>query len=170
VRQPAGGATTASEGDTGLAVEIYAAIKVSLWQSSIDMAEVLARHGLDEARWLAHESRQEQALAEEARLGGYELANRLRAALLAARGRQGDAPKPELSLDDYVALRAADDAPETLAALLEDKGLSETQWLQLRRQWHSRLQADPALAAELRRKLAEARKAARAAGDREPQG
>jgi hypothetical protein len=169
VSRPAGGTTTASEGDTGLTVEIYAAIKMSLWQSSVGMAEVLARHGVDEARWLAHESRQEQALAEEARLGGYELANRLRAALLMARARRADAPRPELSLDDYVALRAADDAPETLAALLKDKGLSEEQWLQLRRQWHSRLQADPELAAELRRKLAEARKAACEAGDGEPQ-
>jgi len=146
-----------------LPVEVYAAIKAEVWKSNATLAGVLERHQLDEAIWHANERRQEEVLAQEAKEGAGELASHLRRALVAARASTTEPSAPTLSLEEYVELRAAVDAAEDAAQVLAAKNLSAEQWHRLRREWHQRSLGDPELAKRLRAKLAEARRAQRAA-------
>jgi hypothetical protein len=145
-----------------LALEIYAAIQMDLWDESAPFEDVLARHGVDEIAWRDNERRRAEVLAEEARQGRSELALALADALDAVRAKRALPPEGEgglLTLDKYVALRAEIDAAPDALPILEKRSLTEPQWQSIHRAWRKRSRADAALAQELRAKLAEARRA-----------
>jgi hypothetical protein len=145
-----------------IALEAYARIKAETWRRPNAVGEILERHGVDEALWQANERRQEQALADEAREGRSELAVRLREALSKARAELSAEQAPTLTIDEYVELRVEIDCAADTAVVLQAKAMSADDWHRLRRRWHERSLADPALARELRAKLAAVRRARQA--------
>jgi hypothetical protein len=54
--------------------ERYAALRLAIWRSEAPLAEVLARHGVDDAAFRALEGAQREAIAREAEEGGSRLA------------------------------------------------------------------------------------------------
>jgi len=70
----------------GLALASYCAARVEAWQGTAPIGEVLARHGITEAAYLAFEREQAEALAREAAEGRSDRAVALVEALRAAHG------------------------------------------------------------------------------------
>lgn len=141
-----------------ISMDVFAAIHAERWEGRARLGEILARYGLDEEDWAAHEKRQNEALAEEARLGKCELALEIGKALRLARerveGREADQP-----LDEYARIRAAVEDAKDPSGALRTFGLSPAAWQSIHRKWQLRAASDPAAAEELRKALAAARKA-----------
>jgi len=68
-----------------LSLATYAAVKGEVWRSGAPLAEVLERHGVDEAAFRAHEREQAEVLAQDAAAGHADRALAVLAALRAAR-------------------------------------------------------------------------------------
>jgi len=147
-------------------MDTYAAIKVALMDGTESLTQVLDRLAVDERAWRAHERSMSIALARESSEGRSELATELRDAIAKAR-RVSEPPVPEdePDLDEYVSIRAEIDEAEDPKQALEQLGLSAAEWDELRRAWTRRALSDRELAGELRRKLAEARRALRSTRD-----
>ena len=75
--------------------DLYCAVKMEVWQSGQPLGEVLARHGIEEAAFSAHEAAQLEALGREGAMGGSELAIALIEGLGAAAAEaRGGGPRP----------------------------------------------------------------------------
>ncbi|MBW2529771.1 MAG: DUF2169 domain-containing protein [Deltaproteobacteria bacterium] len=142
-----------------LPLETYARIKAQLWNRPAELAAILEAHDLDQTQWRAIEVRQSLAIAQDASRGSGQLAVEIRKAIAAAR-RQLAASSPketELDLEDYAALRVAIDDADDPRSVLDEHGLTEAEWERHQRSWSHRAMADGRVAAELRRRMAEAR-------------
>jgi Uncharacterized protein conserved in bacteria (DUF2169) len=141
-----------------LPVERYAAIKAALWDDGAARAEVLARHGLDEASFRAEERRQAEAIEADQREGRADRALALAAALDAI---DRAAAPPEMAIGSYAALRIAIEEAADRAPILAAASIGPSAWRRIHRAFSRRALADAAFAAELRAALAEARRAPR---------
>jgi hypothetical protein len=153
-----------------LPLATYAAVKVAVWDDGLGLAEALARHGIDEVRWRAHERRQNELLAAEALARQSELADRLRAALDGERARrEARASTREavdaLGLERYAALRVVAEGGWSLAARLSRLGIAPAEWDRIDAGWRARVRRDPDLGRALRRAIAQARRARGALAD-----
>lgn len=83
-RKPLAAVDGSSQASLPLAV--YAAIKVEVWKTEAPVVDVLARYGVDEATYRAHEREQAEAMTREAGEGKNDRAAALMEALRAARG------------------------------------------------------------------------------------
>ncbi|MFT3764727.1 MAG: hypothetical protein QM820_04300 [Minicystis sp.] len=146
--------------DPALPLEKVAAIRVALWESGSAPEGQLDRHGVEELSWREGERRIADALAEEAEHGRADQAAAIVEALKQAKAEASPAEADELTLDAYVALRVALDAAREAKPVLKARGLTAAAWQRIHKAWQARALADAKVAAEIRAKIAEARKAA----------
>jgi hypothetical protein len=139
-----------------LPIETFSRVRLAIWEGSATLGEVLARHGLDEATWLAHERRYAEALRREARAGEGVLARALADANEKVRAATRESMPAGQSLDDYVALRVEIERAPNRAAVLRERGMTAAAWQHVDRSWRRRALADGAVAQALREKLAKA--------------
>jgi hypothetical protein len=155
-------------------LELYARVKVELWQRRDPLEDVLERHGLDELQWRAHERWLKRAMGADAegRAVGraLALAGALRRARAEVRGGGAPASDPsalEAELLRYARNRAALEPAEEHEEddVLAREGLTRLEWDDLRIAWSVRLRADPELSRRVRKAIAKARRAVAVAGD-----
>ena len=130
-----------------------AAIAAELVERRVPRFEVLAEHGLSEARWAIAESRWSGAMDSEAKLDGHALRDAYDEAYVAT----WKAIRGGFEVADYARLALAAERG-TLAATLDAMGMRRTLWLRLKRLYTRRLAMEPHLAAELNQLLTEARR------------
>jgi hypothetical protein len=151
--------------DLLICLEVYAQVKVAIWDEGVNLIEALARLQIDEMRWRTSEQRRTSLLADQARAGNTELAQRIREAIRqvrdARRGGTGRGEQSDVDLATYVAVRVAleqvDEAAEP--GVLAAHGLHRHQWDELRVCWTERARTDPVWARRIRRALGRARRA-----------
>jgi hypothetical protein len=158
---PAAAKATPAQGAL-LELEKYAGIKAQIWAGAKPLPILLEEHKLTEVDWLEQERRYGEALAQESNEGKSDLARKVRAAIEAARDQLAKDGGDDMSLDEFADLRAAVEASANPSSVLKERGVSEASWRNIRRRFQKRVQGDPALGAELRKKL-DAARAARAA-------
>lgn len=141
----------------GMSLELYARIKVALWEGAAPRADVLAGFGLDEIGWALEERRRAEELAADARAGKQDRVLAFHAALKAA-GEAQVGETMELPVDRYVALRVALEESAEPERELEAEAISAAAFRRIHRAMTRRSLADPSFDAALRRALVEARR------------
>lgn len=131
----------------------YAQISAFLAEQVEPRKAVLLAAGLDEDRWVVEERAWLEKMADDAVHGDGSVAARYGEMFVAA--QDGLAPPDEaaLGIDDYVELRLAVEEADDPAKSLAQRGRSLASWLRIDRRWSARAAADPALAADLERRL-----------------
>jgi hypothetical protein len=145
-----------------LPIHTYARVKVSVWDRGLQLLEALDELNLDEPTWRDNELRMAEALAREAEDGRATLASAVRHAIRALRTDQEGSVDDMMPLQRYaevrVALEAAqviDEAPELALARLS---LSPESWDTARTAWTKHARGNPAVARQVRRAVASARR------------
>ncbi|MDI1437276.1 hypothetical protein [Polyangium sorediatum] len=138
-------------------METYASIKARLWGApASSAARILGEHGLTEVDWLLHEQRYADAIGEELHQEQAPLERAVREAILKA-----ETPRPEdipdLTIEEFVALRLACETAADPAVELSARGLTASAFRRLRSHWRLQSLADPGIAADLRARLAAGR-------------
>jgi hypothetical protein len=152
--------------EPSMALEEYAFVSAELAEQREPRAETLRRHGLDESAWLLEERGWLEAMAHRATDGDGTLAARYGELFVAAQDRLGAPVEAERTLADYAAILVALEDADDLPKALEDRRLTLAAWMRLDRRVQRGTADDPALAAELERRVASERaaRAARATG------
>lgn len=114
---------------------------------------VLARHRLDELRWANIEKTWMLRLAAAMLAGDHALAQDYDALLSEAQGAL-HAGEPGLELDAYVAIMARLEAGYASSRALTEAGVTAAAFARAQKSWATRLSRDPALSAEVRRRVA----------------
>ncbi len=141
-----------------LPLDVYARIKIELWDAQDGLDAVLERHGVTIETWSQCELRQEALLRDEALAGKHELAAALRSALQAARdSRDATVGPPTLELDLYAAIRVEVEEAELPFAVLEKRGLSSAEWARACKAFRHRAMTEPGFAQKMRDAVALAR-------------
>ncbi|MEZ4447385.1 MAG: hypothetical protein R3B72_50380 [Polyangiaceae bacterium] len=142
---------------SGVDLERYAQIAAELAEQPRARNEVLARHELNELRWLEIEKTWLLRVATGALAGDPSLGQAIDQAFIAAQDAVGGG-EPARPLADYARIVARLESGEALTPTLAAEGLSLADWSRLSRAWSGRIAADP----EVARAYEAARVAARA--------
>ena len=117
-----------------LDLETYAKIKAELWRRSpLALPTVAAEHGLTEVEWLTHDLRYAEAIDAQAKEGRSAIASSVARAMAAA--KRARAPKDDLDLSDYLALKSEIEAAGNAAGALEKRGLTRRALRRIERRW-----------------------------------
>jgi hypothetical protein len=117
-----------------LDLEIYAKIKAELWRRSpLALPAVAAEHGLTEVEWLTHDLCYVEAIDAQAKDGSSAIASSVARAMAAA--KRARAPKDDLDLTDYLALKSEIEAAGDAAGPLEKRGLTRRALRRIERRW-----------------------------------
>ncbi len=129
----------------GVDMESYAHIAAELAEQPRARAEVLARHGLSELKWLEVEKTWLLRIATAALAGDPTLGHEVDRAFIAAQDAAGG-DEPACSVEVYARLIVRIEAGDELPAVLAAEGLSLADWARSCRAWAARIAADPAVA------------------------
>ncbi len=154
---PASPTPTPASASGPLSLERFAQIKVALREGTASRAALLAQQGLDEIAWSVEERRRAEELSADARAGKQDRVLALHAALRAA-GEQVSGEAQDLSIEDYVTLRAAIEESEDPAAVLAESALGAASFRRIHRAMTRRALADPGFERALRERLVNARR------------
>lgn len=138
-------------------IAAYARVAAELAERREPAAQTLARHGLDEERWMLEERAWLEAIAAAAERGDATLAGELGEHFTAAQRQLAAPAEAERTLADYADIRAALERSADPMLLLGARGMSLPAWIRLDARWSEAADADPRVADELERRLAEAR-------------
>jgi hypothetical protein len=141
------------DAEASLSLERVAAITAELSERPVPRADVLAGHGLSEARFGSAQKRWIDALDVEQRSGGRALRDRFDAAYIAS----WEAIRGPLEAADYARLVVAEEKGG-LSSALEALALRRTAWMRMKRLWSKRLAASPGLAALVHKEVAKLRR------------
>lgn len=136
-----------------ISLEAYAVLSATLAEKRGDRAELLARHDLDEDGWVVEERAWLERMAEAAGRGDGSLAEAYGTSFVATQDGLADPSEAARSLDDYAALKVAVEHAKDPSKALVERGMSVSAWMRLDRRFSEAASRDPALAAELRRRL-----------------
>ena len=154
---PASPTPTPASASGPLSLERFAQIKVALREGTASRAALLAQQGLDEIAWSVEERRRAEELSADARAGKQDRVLALHAALRAA-GEQVSGEAQDLSIEDYVTLRAAIEESEDPAAVLAESALGAASFRRIHRAMTRRALTDPGFERALRERLVNARR------------
>ncbi|XYH96683.1 hypothetical protein ACMHYB_54400 [Sorangium sp. So ce1128] len=129
----------------GIDLATYAALAVRLAEGGEPRAVVLARVGLDEARWLSIEKTWLLRIATSLLQQDLSLSQEHEEASAVARGAL--APPPPLALEEYAALVAGIEAGRDAGVLLAGAKLTPAAFARHKLAWEARLASDVALRA-----------------------
>lgn len=117
-----------------LDLETYAKIKAELWRRSpLALPAVAAEHGLTEVEWLTHDLRYVEAIDAQAKDGSSAIAAGVARAMATA--KRARAPKDDLDLTEYLALKSEIEAAGDAAGALEKRGLTRRALRRIERRW-----------------------------------
>lgn len=125
----------------------YAQLAALLAEQPDARSTTLARHGLDEDRFMIEERAWLERMARAAGDGDATLADEF--GKLHAEARDRAALPTDLDLSGYARLSVKLDLAEDPAAVLRDQGLSIPQWMRVDDRWTRSAEEDPAVAAAL---------------------
>ncbi len=131
----------------------YAGVSAELAERREPAGEVLARYGLDEHRWAVEERAWLERLGQAAADGDASLALEYGALFVAAQDALARPEEASIVLDEYVALRARVETAEDPARALADRRTTLPEWLRLDRRFRASADQDPALDAEIERRV-----------------
>jgi hypothetical protein len=127
-----------------LTIEAYAALMAELAAAGDARAEVLARHGLDEARWEAIDAHWQQRLSDALDEEGDGVAEILSAHAAAYEAAQRAAAAP-ISLEQLAQVTRLFQASGDLRASLAKVGVTLADYVRGTEHWSRRLAEDPEL-------------------------
>ncbi|WP_437305811.1 hypothetical protein [Sorangium sp. So ce388] len=133
----------------GVDLQCYARITAELAHGTASRAAVLARAGLDEARWLLIEQAWLLRLATAALQGDFSLASEHDAVLAAVQATLAE-DAPPLPLDSYARIVAAIEGGGEPSRVLAEAGVRSAVFARSQRAWAAKLASDKALAAAFR--------------------
>lgn len=117
-----------------LDLETYAKIKAELWRRSpLALPAVAAEHGLTEVEWLTHDLRYIEAIDAQAKDGSSAIAASVARAMAAA--KRARAPKDDLDLTEYLALKREIEAAGDAVGALKKRGLTRRALRRIERRW-----------------------------------
>ena len=152
-------ATQAEPPEPSMPIERYVAISAELAEQREPRIDVLERHTLDEDRWMLEERAWLETIALRAMAGDGTLAARYGELFVAAQDALASPGEDQRTVEDYANITVALEHTEDFSRELEDRGLRLAAWLRLDRRMKKAADEDDAIAAELERRLAAARRA-----------
>lgn len=144
---------TPPDAGESVSLERVAAITAELSERPLPRADVLAAHGLSEARFGSAQKQWIDALDGEQRSGGRALRDRFDAAYVAS----WEAIRGPIEADAYARLVVAEESGG-LSSALEALGLKRTAWMRMKRLWSKRIAESPGLAAIVKKEAAKLRR------------
>jgi hypothetical protein len=133
-----------------LPLPIDAAIQVEIWQGTVPLQEVLARHGVTEITWRERCRRWKVLLQAQSAAGKFEQAIAMHHALLKADRDRAETTEIPLSLEEYARIHAEIQHGGDDLAVLAARGLDLITWRGINRIFRKCLRADAALSKRYR--------------------
>lgn len=144
-----------------LSLEQYAAISAELAEQREPRADVLARHDLDEHRWLLEERGWLEGMAGRAMAGDGSLAARYGELFVAAQDALAAPHEAEKTAEDYADLAVALETTQDPPGELDRRGTRFSEWMRLDRRMRRAAEQDKAVAEAIERHVRAARLRAR---------
>jgi hypothetical protein len=138
--------------DAEVDLERCASIAAELAEQRVSRIEILAKHGLTNARWSAAERTWQAAIDEEQRDGGHALLDAYDAAYLTA----WESFRGALEVREYALLSLAAERGK-LPPALDSLAIRRTVWTRIKRRWARRIAVDQRLSAAVGQELASLR-------------
>ena len=138
--------------DAEIDLDRCASIAAELAEQRVPRIEILAKHGLTNARWSAAERAWQTAIDEEQRSGGHALLDAYDIAYLAA----WESLRGALKVREYALLSLAAERGK-LPPALDSLAIRRTVWTRIKRRWARRIAIDQRLSEAVGRELASLR-------------